>query len=63
MTHPIDWPTVGPRLLEALENMVKWFGAYPEFIPSPEAIRSGKVERAVNAARRAIAAAKGEDRG
>lgn len=55
MTHPIDWPTVGPKLLEALEELV--------FLqPRYDRDKWPVLADAYDAARAAIAAAKVEDR-
>ena len=56
MTHPIDWPTVGPRLLEALERIIAWAPAVE--VCAPEL---GGFQVAVYEARAALAALK-EDR-
>lgn len=46
------------ELLKALEEMVYWFGRYPEMVPSVEAIESCKTS--IKNANKAIAKAKGE---
>lgn len=55
MTHPIDWPTVGPRLAKSLTEVMEWIANWdPNFTHDDE-------WPATNAeARSAIAAAKGE---
>lgn len=40
------------RLREALAEMMRWFGKYPEFIPNPE--HDERVEQAIIAARAAL---------
>jgi hypothetical protein len=44
-----------PDLVEALREMVRWFGNYPEYIPNPE--RSDEYEASVKAANAALAKA------
>lgn len=46
------------ELLKALEEMVYWFGRYPEIVPNPDALESYKTT--VKNAKQAIAKAKGE---
>lgn len=71
MTHPIDWPTVGPRLLEALERVansrLESFHINPEGEPniavegSDRFCHAHEVTAVLRIARGAIAAAKGDD--
>ncbi len=46
-----------PKLLLALENMVKWFGKYPEFVPAPDKIE--ECRKAICSAYITISEAKG----